>query len=114
MPSTHISRGAENYDRYMGRWSRRLAQVFLDFAGLAANERVLDVGCGTGSLTFLIPDCADVAHVEAIDYDADFIAAARDRNAAPKISFSQGDASCLRFSNGTFDRVLSMLVLHFV
>lgn len=114
MSSTHISRGAEKYDSYMGRWSRRLAPMFLDFAGLADGENVLEVGCGTGSLTFMLSNRAELSYVEAVDYDADFVAAARRRNSDPRINISEGDACSLQFADRAFDRALSMLVLHFV
>jgi ubiquinone/menaquinone biosynthesis C-methylase UbiE len=98
----------------MGRWSRRLAAPFLDFAGLAADERVVDIGCGTGSLTFELPRRASIRSVEAIDYEQQFVDAARERNADPRLNFQQGDACSLPFADGQFDRALSMLVLHFV
>ena len=41
---------ADAYDRYIGRYSRALAPRFLDFAQVAAGP-VLDLGCGSGSLT---------------------------------------------------------------
>jgi SAM-dependent methyltransferase len=72
MSSKFISRGADKYDSYMGRWSRRLAPLFVDFAGLGVGDRVLDVGCGTGSLTFELVKHANVASVEAIDYEQQF------------------------------------------
>ena len=50
--STFNSADGNGYELQMGRWSRRLAEPFLDFVGAANGERVLDVGCGTGSLTF--------------------------------------------------------------
>jgi ubiquinone/menaquinone biosynthesis C-methylase UbiE len=110
----HISRGADKYDSYMGRWSRRLAPAFLDFAGVADGEHVLEVGCGTGSLTFILTTRAELSRVEAVDYNAEFVVAARERNADPKIKISEGDACCLQFGDKAFDRALSMLVLHFV
>ena len=114
MSSKFISRGADKYDSFMGRWSRRLAPLFIDFAGLAAGERVLDVGCGTGSLTFALVKHANVASVEAIDYEQQFVDAARERNTDPRINIQRGDACKLEFSDGQFDRALSMLVLQFV
>lgn len=114
MTSRFVSRGADKYDAYMGRWSRRLAPLFLDFAGLAAGERVIEIGCGTGALTFAIPTRADIARVEAIDYEPQFVEAARERNRDPRINFQRGDAHQLQFKDAEFDRALSMLVLHFV
>ena len=42
----------EAYERQMGRWSQRLSSPFLEFVGDGDGTHVLDVGCGTGSLTF--------------------------------------------------------------
>jgi ubiquinone/menaquinone biosynthesis C-methylase UbiE len=114
MASNFVAKGADTYDAYMGRWSRKLAQLFIDFAGLTDGERVLEIGCGTGSLTFALPPRANIAAIEAIDYEAQFVEAARERNKDPRINIQQGDACSLQFADGQFDRALSMLVLHFV
>jgi len=50
--STFQSGSGSGYELQMGRWSRRLAPQFVDFAGIAGAASVLDVGCGTGSLGF--------------------------------------------------------------
>jgi SAM-dependent methyltransferase len=42
---------ADAYDRFMGRYSVRLAPPFADFAQVVPGHRVLDVGCGPGALT---------------------------------------------------------------
>ncbi|MBR1092347.1 methyltransferase domain-containing protein [Bradyrhizobium manausense] len=114
MSSNFISKGAEGYDQFMGRWSKRLAPVFLEFAGAADGERIIDVGCGTGSLTFLIPDRANISTIEAIDYEEQFVEALRQRSSDPRITARLGDACALPFGENQFDRALSMLVLHFV
>src|ERR671916_371539 len=98
----------------MGRWSRKLAVPFIAFAGLADGERVLDVGCGTGSLTFALPQAVNVGEVEAFDYSPVFVEEVKRRNADPRITVRQGDACAIPFPDGRFDRALALLVLHFV
>ena len=41
---------AKAYEQRMGSWSKLLAPLFVEFVGVQGE--VLDVGCGTGSLTF--------------------------------------------------------------
>lgn len=114
MSSSFNVQKADGYERLMGRWSRVLAVPFIDFAGVADGERVLDVGCGTGSLTFALPKAADIGAVIGIDYSPVFVEEAQRRNADRRISIQQGDACALPFPDGSFDRALSLLVLHFV
>lgn len=98
----------------MGRWSKRLAPLFLDFAGINDGERVLDVGCGTGSLTFAITERSNIGSIEAIDFEEQFVEALRQKSNDPRIVARQGDACALFFEDQQFDRALSLLVLHFV
>lgn len=114
MVSNFVARGAERYDAFMGRWSRRLAPLFLAFAGGEAGERVVDVGCGTGSLTFALAERADIVSIDAIDFESAFVEALRARTTDPRITARQGDACALPYADGQFDRALSLLVLHFV
>jgi ubiquinone/menaquinone biosynthesis C-methylase UbiE len=114
MSSKFHAKSADSYEQLMGRWSRRLARPFLSFAGLEPGERVLDVGCGTGSLTFTLPQVADVGRIDAIDYSETYVEAARMRNSDPRITIARGDACELPFEDRTFDRTLALLVLHFV
>jgi ubiquinone/menaquinone biosynthesis C-methylase UbiE len=39
---------ADDYDRYMGKYSLQLSPQLADFAGVRSGQRVLDVGCGPG------------------------------------------------------------------
>ena len=111
MPSNYNARDAGNYERLMGRWSRRLAPLFIEHAGIAAGDEVLEIGCGTGSLTFTLPQRAALAGLTAIDHSAIYLAAAQAKNHEPRIQLEQGDGCALRFPDGSFDRALSMLVL---
>jgi SAM-dependent methyltransferase len=104
----------DGYELVMGRWSRRLAVPFLAFAGASSGERVLDVGCGTGSLTFLLSQRPDLKEVCGIDYAPSYIEHAARGNSDPRLSFRVGDACALPFRDAAFDRVLSLLMLHFV
>ena len=56
-----------SYDEFMGRWSVRLAPLFLAFAELNAAKRVLDLGCGTGILSRALVDWAEDVEVIGID-----------------------------------------------
>ncbi|TIR45326.1 MAG: methyltransferase domain-containing protein, partial [Mesorhizobium sp.] len=70
--------------------------------------------CGTGSLTFELAKSRDLAEIQAIDFSAVFVAAAKERNTDPRITIEQADATALPFEDNVFDRALALLVLHFV
>jgi SAM-dependent methyltransferase len=112
--STFKAGSSAGYELTMGRWSRRLAEQFLDFAGCADSETVLDAGCGTGSLTFALAQRANVRSVVGIDFSSVYIDDAAKQNRDPRIRFETGDICALAFPDRSFDRVLSLLVLHFV
>ena len=114
MPSSFHVENADGYERLMGRWSKRLAPMLIDFAGLAEGDRVLDVGCGTGSLAFTLAQRPDLREIAAIDYSPVFVEAAKRANTDPRITIQQADACALPFEDNRFDRAMSLLVLHFV
>jgi len=111
MPSKFDALAADAYDAMMGRWSRRLAPQFLGFAGVRDGERVIDIGCGTGSLTFAVLERANVERIDAVDLNAGFLEALRRRTTDPRVAIQHGDACALPFPDTTFDRAFSLLVL---
>jgi SAM-dependent methyltransferase len=113
MASTFKARTIEAYERSMGRWSRNLATNLIEFGGLGAHERVLDVGCGTGSLLFGLA-AHDLAAIDGIDFSTRFINYIKTRTSDPRITVQQGDACALPYDNAVFDRAFCQLVLHFV
>jgi ubiquinone/menaquinone biosynthesis C-methylase UbiE len=113
-PITFNAQNAEAYEQVMGRWSQRLAPLLIRFGGLADGERVLDVGCGTGSLSLTVPRLADVATVTGVDVGTAYLDFATARNSDPRVTFREADARALPFETGSFDRVFSMLVLQFI
>ncbi len=112
--STFVAADGDGYELNMGRWSRRLAPAFLDFVGVHEGERVLDVGCGTGRLAFAVAGRTRAGEVRGVDLSPAYVEYAKRHNADPRLIFEVGDACALPFPDGAFDRVLSMLVLHFV
>ena len=113
MTSEFVVHNASGYDQLMGRWSQRLAPLFIDFAGVADGERILDVGCGTGSLTFALARAANLGEIAAIDYSPVFVEEAIRRSTDPRIRIQRADACALPFEGNTFDRAFALLVLHF-
>lgn len=112
--STFAAADGDGYELQMGRWSRRLALPFLDFAGVANGEHVLDVGCGTGHLAAAVAARAQNCEIDAVDISPAYVEHAARHHGQPSVRFEVGDACALRFADGCFDRVLSVLVLHFV
>lgn len=112
--STFSAADGDGYEMQMGRWSRRLAEPFLDFTGNCDGERVLDVGCGTGVLAFALARRCQPQQVCGIDFSSAYVAHAARHNTDPRITFATGDACALAFEDGSFDRVLALLLLHFV
>lgn len=99
------------YEKYMGRWSARLGRPFADFVSVKDGDRILDVGCGTGSLVEAIARIATAARIVGIDPAQGFVEYARARFPDPRINFDQGSAFELPYPDGSFDRTLSLLVL---
>ncbi len=114
MSSTFIASSGDGYELLMGRWSRRLAGPFLDFVGTADGECILDVGCGTGSLAFALAEKCQVKQLRGIDFSPAYVEHSKRHNHDPRIVFQVGDACAMDFPDHSFDRVLSLLVLHFV
>lgn len=100
----------EAYDRFMGRFSRKLAPVFADFAGIEREMLVLDVGAGTGALTAELVERGVGA--AAIEPSPQFVAALRRR--FPGVDVREGGAEHLPWRGDSFDVALAQLVVSFM
>ncbi len=103
---------AEHYDRFMGRYSERLAVALADAADIGETDRVLDVGCGPGALTNDLVRRVGAERVAAIDPAEQFVAECARRN--PGADVRQGDAEQLPWDDDSFDAALSCLVIAFM
>jgi len=114
MASRYTANDPAAYERLMGRWSGRLAEQLIAFAGVMPGDRVLDVGCGTGSLALALAARPEPAAITGIDIAVPYIAYASERVADPRLSFVTGDAVSLQFPDGSFDRCYSLIALNFM
>src|SRR5437764_6906828 len=103
---------ADAYDRFMGRYSSRLAAQMADLAGVEAGQRVVDVGCGPGALTEELVRRVGAEEVTAADPSEPFVAAVAER--FPGVDVRLAAAEELPFPDGTFDAALAQLVVHFM
>jgi len=98
----------------MGRWSKRLAPLFIDFTGITAAESVLDVGCGTGSLTFALVSNPRIHTVQGVDQSPVYVEYASQQSRDSRTRFRVADACALPFPDESFDHSLSLLVFQFI
>ena len=103
---------AEAYERQRARSSKMLAPLFVEFVG--PHGEVLDVGCGTGALTFAIAGKDSVSKITGVDPSEGFLTYARSKTIDPRIQFEIGDAQNLGFADASFDQCLALLVMRFV
>lgn len=103
-----------SYEKFMGRWSRQLAPLLVQFAGVRAGDAVLDVGSGTGSLAAAVREAAPSARVVGIDPSAAYVAYAGSQLPQDGFRFVVGDAQKMDFPDDSYDRALSLLVMNFI
>jgi SAM-dependent methyltransferase len=100
------------YERYVGRWSRLVAQEFVPWLEVPPGSRWLDVGCGTGALAATVTGLASPAGVTGVDASPGFVRHARAH--VPDASFAVANARSLPFLDARFDVVVAGLVLNFL
>ncbi len=105
---------ALGYEGYVGRWSRQIAPAFVTWLGAPANLKWLDVACGTGALTSAIIATASPSKVVACDLSLSYLQHAQASNSDARATFIAGNAQNLPFPPGSFDAVVSGLILNFL
>lgn len=103
----------DNYEPYVGRWSRLVAKEFLEWLGPPYHAEWLDVGCGTGAVSETIFEVAQPRAVEGVDPSDEYVAFALRRLKGARFTAQVGDAQKLPYPD-RFDVTVSGLVLNFV
>lgn len=104
------------YDAVM-RWALREGEIkgrLVGQLGLQPGQRVLDLGCGTGTLLAMMKVACPEAEVHGLDADPEVIAIAQAKadRAGLTVEIRQAMASQLPYADGVFDCVVSSLLLH--
>ena len=101
------------YERYVGRWSRKVAPLFLSWLSVPAGRRWIDVGCGTGALCGAILDHCSPASVIGVDPSQGFLETARE-NLSGRAALCPGSAGAIPLGDASADVAVCGLVLNFV
>jgi SAM-dependent methyltransferase len=91
---------------------RRFRSRLVSQVAAGGPASMLEIGCGTGSLTLRLADALPGAHIVGLDPDPDALARARAKDPVARIDWLQGTATELPMAEGSFDRVVASLVLH--
>ena len=81
-------------------------------ANIQPKMKVLDLGCGTGTLTLMLKRAHPSAEVTGMDGDQQVLDIAREKSCGTKIQWDKGLASSLPYPDSVFDRVVTSLVIH--
>jgi ubiquinone/menaquinone biosynthesis C-methylase UbiE len=104
------------YDALVGATTREktFKKALIDQANLKSGHRVLDLACGTGTLSIWIKDAHPHTDVTGIDGDTDIlsIAAKKAHQAATSINFKTAMSYDIPYPDEYFDRVVSSLFFH--
>ncbi len=99
-------------------WARgTLGEVYdtlVELADLRGGEEILDVGCGTGLLSFRLAQASDGVKVCGLDAGSHMIKAAAKRvqRHRHQAAYRVGTATRLPYSDGRFDVAVSCLLFH--
>ncbi|MBI5352738.1 MAG: methyltransferase domain-containing protein [Chloroflexi bacterium] len=104
------------YDSLL-KWGMREEFVksrLIERAHIQPRQRVLDLGCGTGTLVIMIKQSSPEAHVTGLDGDEEVLSIARTKakQANINIQLDHGLAYELPYPDDSFDVVVSSFVIH--
>jgi ubiquinone/menaquinone biosynthesis C-methylase UbiE len=108
----HFDRWASRYERdRTSRWLASLQEQALEALRLRADDRLLDIGCGTGA--GVREAAARVERAVGVDLSPAMVARARELAAdLPNVEFHEADSERLPFADGTFTAILCTTSYH--
>ncbi|GER79215.1 MAG: methyltransferase type 11 [Anaerolineae bacterium] len=81
-------------------------------ANIQPHMKILDLGCGTGTLTVMLRRAHPEAEVTGLDGDPEVLEIAREKSRGLDVQWDEGLASSLPYPDSAFDRVVTSLVIH--
>jgi ubiquinone/menaquinone biosynthesis C-methylase UbiE len=92
----------------------RARQTLFDLAPLRPGDRVLDIGCGTGTFVTMLKQHYPSIEVTGLDPDPKALARAKHKAEQAKVPvhFDQGFADSLEYPGASFDVVFSSFMFH--
>jgi SAM-dependent methyltransferase len=102
------------YQRFIGRWTRRLADLLVAFAGPLPEGPILDIGTGTGSVVAALRQAEPDRDVIGIDVAEPYLAYAREQDACAGATFLQQDAAALDLPDDHVAGAFSCIVMNFL
>ena len=92
----------------------RARQELIKQANVQPGQRILDLGCGTGTMVIMLKRQHPQTHVVGLDPDPKALTRARRKvqRAAVSAHFDQGFSDQLPYEEASFDRVFSSLMFH--
>ena len=103
----------DSYEYYMGRWSRLVAESFIEWLSPSSGLKWLDIGCGSGALSEAIIYNHEPTVLTAIDQSEDFVSTAQNRLSS-RVQCIVGNALSLPLGNSSVNIAVSRLVLNFI
>lgn len=112
--SSYVASDGAAYEGFIGRWSRRVADRIVAMVTPTAEGALLDVGCGTGSMTAALVAGHPERAVVGVDVAEPYLAHARERPDCLAAEFIRQDALDLDFPDDSFGGAYALIALNFM